>query len=203
MPARPQDAEAAKATAQTLAHALRSRRFARSITQAELAEQVGISLEAYSRLERGQSLPSFPTLMRVCEILETTPNALLLDHHPEATGILPGTGNPPRVRNGAAGPRDPQSERPPHGFQRMRPISDRDGKPEPLGRRPLAIRNPPLPDEGDEPAGLAPEGRVKLGEAEQERLDLTVELLRRLDRADRAAIEAVVRQLARRAGVLR
>ncbi len=192
MPARPQDADAAKATAQTLAQALRTRRFARSITQAELAERVGISLEAYSRLERGQSLPSFPTLMRVCEVLETTPNALLLDAHPEVVGALPGTGNPPRVRKTLADVR----------VGRPAPISDRDGRPDAPGRRPLALRNPPVPDDGDVPPGVAPNGRTRLAQSEQERLELMVELLRRLDRADRAAVDAVVRQLARRAGVL-
>ncbi len=189
MPARPQDADAAKATAQTLARALRARRFAQSLTQAELAETVGISLEAYSRLERAQALPSFPTLMRVCEVLGTTPNALLLDARPEADAPAPS--GPPRMRK---------------NFREMRsrpaPISDRDGKPDALSRRPLALRNPPMPDDGDVPPGVAPQGRVRLAQSEHERLELTVELLRRLDRADRAAVDAVVRQLARRAGVL-
>jgi transcriptional regulator with XRE-family HTH domain len=92
MPARPQDAAAAEATAKTLAQALRSRRFARALTQAALAERLGISLEAYSRLERGQALPSFPTLLRLCAVLETTPDALLLP--------VDAAGNPgmPRVR---------------------------------------------------------------------------------------------------------
>ncbi len=36
-----------------------------------------MSPEAYARIERGQSLPSFPTFMRLCEVMETTPDAML------------------------------------------------------------------------------------------------------------------------------
>ena len=44
---------------------LRSLRLGVSATQSEVAEIAGISLEAYSRIERGLALPSYPTLVRL------------------------------------------------------------------------------------------------------------------------------------------
>lgn len=148
MPTRPQDADAAKVTSRTLAHALRTRRFGRSLTQAELAEKLGISLEAYSRLERGQALPSFPTLLRVCEVLETTPDALLLSGE-----VLTDNPSQPRVR---------------------RKDDDRTDR------------------------------RVQTATAQTapEDMERIVDLLLRLNPADRAAVSALVEHLASRAGLL-
>ncbi len=146
------------------------------LTQAQVAEQIDISVEAYARLERGLALPSFPTLLRACTALHTTPDTLL--QSAEHVAVIGG----PRVR--------------PHEDAQL-PVPTQQ-----LARRPLALKNPAPIDEPDEPAGLAPDGRVRLGAREQEKFDLTIEVLRRLDREDRGAVRAVVMQLGRRAGIL-
>lgn len=51
----------------------------RKITQKELAESLGIIEQTVSKIERGVFSPSFATLLKICEILETTPNELLLE----------------------------------------------------------------------------------------------------------------------------
>ncbi len=184
MPPRPKDAAAARETAERLASALRTRRFDQQLTQGQLADRLDISIEAYARLERGQSLPSFETLLRICTTLGTTPDALLLAN----------AATTPQAENGRNRPRIRPSRAPANSVVVLPVESPR--------RSPLAIRNPPLPDEPDEPPGLAPQGRIRLGAREQERLDLTIELLRRLDRSDRAVVYGMVQQLARRTGVL-
>ncbi|MCY0997949.1 helix-turn-helix transcriptional regulator [Myxococcus sp. MISCRS1] len=47
------------------------------LTQAEVAKQMGLASEVYSRLERGNMLPSVSTLHRLCEVLDVSPNELL------------------------------------------------------------------------------------------------------------------------------
>lgn len=42
------------------------------LTQADVAERVGIATEVYGRLERGRMLPSVPTLWRLCMVLRTS-----------------------------------------------------------------------------------------------------------------------------------
>lgn len=51
----------------------------RKITQKELAEALGIIEQTVSKIERGIFSPSFSTLLKICEILDTTPNELLLE----------------------------------------------------------------------------------------------------------------------------
>lgn len=55
----------------------RAARQAQGLTQADAAERVGVSSEFYGRLERGTSMPSVPTLVRLAEGLATTPDVLL------------------------------------------------------------------------------------------------------------------------------
>ncbi len=55
---------------------VRRARSARGITQSQLAEAIGRSTDLVSRIERGESAPSFGTLEKLCEILETPPAAL-------------------------------------------------------------------------------------------------------------------------------
>jgi len=45
-------------------------RSARRLTQATLAEKVGISTEAISNIERGVNFPSFENLVKITEILK-------------------------------------------------------------------------------------------------------------------------------------
>lgn len=62
---------------QTVAAALRRLRDARGLTQAELAEAVGMAVEAYGRLERGASLPRAETLVLLSEALQSSTDELL------------------------------------------------------------------------------------------------------------------------------
>ncbi len=47
------------------------------LTQADLAASVGIAPEVYGRMERGQILPSVPTLFRLCVALRSGPHELM------------------------------------------------------------------------------------------------------------------------------
>jgi len=47
------------------------------ITQEEAAERVGIATEVYGRMERGNMLPSLPTLVKLCRALGIDANPLL------------------------------------------------------------------------------------------------------------------------------
>ena len=58
------------------AAALAARRRA-ALTQAEVARRVGIQLEVYGRIERGQMFPSVPTLRRLCVALGIPSDELL------------------------------------------------------------------------------------------------------------------------------
>ncbi len=44
----------------------------------EVAERIGISGEAYGRLERGLMAPRLATFLRLCDVLGVEPNELLL-----------------------------------------------------------------------------------------------------------------------------
>jgi transcriptional regulator with XRE-family HTH domain len=63
--------------AATFAHALRSARAARGMTQADVAERVGIAVEAYGRLERGGVLPRASTLVVLSRQLGVSTDQLL------------------------------------------------------------------------------------------------------------------------------
>ncbi len=47
-------------------------------TQEKLGERCEMTAKYISNIERSKSIPSLETLMRLCEALETTPDALLL-----------------------------------------------------------------------------------------------------------------------------
>lgn len=47
-------------------------------TQEKLGEKCDLGAKYISNIERAKSIPSLETLMRLCEALETTPDALLL-----------------------------------------------------------------------------------------------------------------------------
>jgi transcriptional regulator with XRE-family HTH domain len=55
---------------------IRAARFSRSMTQAELSEQIGITIESLSRAERGTILPTVNTLAKLATVLGTTIDAL-------------------------------------------------------------------------------------------------------------------------------
>ncbi len=61
----------------TVSSSLRKFREARGLTQAEVAEAVGIAVEAYGRLERGASLPSTQTLVPLASTLGVSTDEIL------------------------------------------------------------------------------------------------------------------------------
>ncbi len=63
--------------AQQIGSAARDARQALKITQAEAAERVGVSPEFYARIERGQTLPSTPTLAAMAKALQVSADRLL------------------------------------------------------------------------------------------------------------------------------
>lgn len=52
------------------------------LTQAELAESVGVSTQFIGNLERGRAIPSLDTLLSLCYALDFSPNDLLQDSLP-------------------------------------------------------------------------------------------------------------------------
>ncbi|WP_223640224.1 helix-turn-helix domain-containing protein [Corallococcus sp. EGB] len=73
--------------------AAREARLRLGLTQADVAERVGIAMEVYSRMERGRMLPRAQTLRRLCDVLSVSADALL--------GVGPGSAqaqvrSPPR-----------------------------------------------------------------------------------------------------------
>jgi transcriptional regulator with XRE-family HTH domain len=63
--------------AKTLGAAARAARARAELTQAQVARQVGVQLEVYGRIERGEMFPSVPTLRRICVALEIPSDELL------------------------------------------------------------------------------------------------------------------------------
>jgi transcriptional regulator with XRE-family HTH domain len=70
---------------QTFAAALRTAREASRRSQAELAHRVGLSVEAYGRLERGRVLPRASTLVRLARALNVGIDDLLGLREPEGS----------------------------------------------------------------------------------------------------------------------
>jgi transcriptional regulator with XRE-family HTH domain len=62
-----------KALASTIGSRARALRTARGATQEQVAEWVGLASQVYSRLERGQMLPSLPTLVRLATAFAVSP----------------------------------------------------------------------------------------------------------------------------------
>lgn len=60
---------------------IKAARMERSLTQAQLAERVGIEVESMSRIETGAHLPSLERLAEIARILGLRPDTLLFDGH--------------------------------------------------------------------------------------------------------------------------
>jgi transcriptional regulator with XRE-family HTH domain len=60
-----------------LGDAARKARLQARMTQADVAERIGVATEVYGRLERGMMLPSVPTLRKLCATLRVDANELL------------------------------------------------------------------------------------------------------------------------------
>ncbi|NOK33292.1 helix-turn-helix domain-containing protein [Corallococcus exercitus] len=61
----------------TVGTAAREARERQGLTQGDVASQVGIAMEVYSRMERGRVLPSSTTLRRLCMVLRIRADTLL------------------------------------------------------------------------------------------------------------------------------
>ncbi|HWN68024.1 MAG TPA: helix-turn-helix transcriptional regulator, partial [Haliangium sp.] len=61
-----------KDLAVTLGNAARQARKARKLTQERVAEQLDVSVEFYSRIERGLTHPSLDTFLRLLSVLEVS-----------------------------------------------------------------------------------------------------------------------------------
>ncbi len=66
-----------KSLAAVFARELRAARRARGLTQAEVAERVGIAVEVFGRLERRRALPRADTLVRLAAALGVSTDTLL------------------------------------------------------------------------------------------------------------------------------
>jgi transcriptional regulator with XRE-family HTH domain len=90
----------------TVGAAARAARVRLGLTQADVAERVGIAMEVYSRMERGKVLPSVTTLRRLCQVLRIGADTLLgleavarVDAPVEEAPVTTSPGeDPPRLR---------------------------------------------------------------------------------------------------------
>jgi transcriptional regulator with XRE-family HTH domain len=60
-----------------LGETLRAARLKAALTQVDVAERVGVVTEVYGRMERGNMLPSVPSLRKLCVALRMDANAVL------------------------------------------------------------------------------------------------------------------------------
>jgi DNA-binding XRE family transcriptional regulator len=60
-----------------LAAVVREARKKAELTQADVADRIGIVTEVFGRLERGYLLPSIPTFRRICRVLRLDANVVL------------------------------------------------------------------------------------------------------------------------------
>ncbi|MBZ4336712.1 helix-turn-helix domain-containing protein [Corallococcus sp. AS-1-12] len=63
--------------ASTIGNAARAARTRLGLTQADMAQRVGLAHAVYSRMERGLILPRVSTLQRLCGALGVTPDELM------------------------------------------------------------------------------------------------------------------------------
>lgn len=83
--------------AKTIGSEARKARKALQLTQADAADRVGVSYEFYARIERGKSLPSIGTFVRISSALGVSADAMLGTRLPwESAAINPSwTPEPP------------------------------------------------------------------------------------------------------------
>lgn len=56
---------------------LKNYRKYKHITQEKLAELIDLDVRQIARLEAGESLPSIPTLIKLCKVFDITPNDII------------------------------------------------------------------------------------------------------------------------------
>jgi transcriptional regulator with XRE-family HTH domain len=85
-----------KELAESIGAASRVTRHALKLTQEDAAERIGVSAEFYARIERGNALPSVPTLARLCSALGISADTLLGRADPDRAE--PGRAEPGRIK---------------------------------------------------------------------------------------------------------
>ncbi len=86
--------------ASAIGKAARAARERLGLTQVEVAGLMDLSPIVYNRLERGRMLPSVPTLVRLCETLEVSPEVVLGAGTPTGRGrarVPPRDDEPPSL----------------------------------------------------------------------------------------------------------
>lgn len=66
-----------KALAQSIGNAAREARRSLQLTQEDAAERIGVSVEFYSRIERGAALPSLTTFVRMAHVLNVSSDVMI------------------------------------------------------------------------------------------------------------------------------
>jgi transcriptional regulator with XRE-family HTH domain len=94
MPSKPADAREASELARLVGVRVRALRAGAGLTQMQAAERLEMTGEAYARIERGSSLPTCLTLMRIARTFGVTPDALLLEDPPAASSRVRGATEP-------------------------------------------------------------------------------------------------------------
>ncbi|MBR3638384.1 MAG: nucleotide sugar dehydrogenase [Lachnospiraceae bacterium] len=84
----------------SLATAIRTRRKAMGMTQADLAEKTGISRSALSKIETKEYTPSLEQIAAICEVLELEPAAVLADINKPSGEIVEASGNTNKTNTG-------------------------------------------------------------------------------------------------------
>lgn len=85
--------------ASTIGAAARAARNALDRTQEDVADEIGIGVEFYSRIERGKTMPSVPTLWEIARVLSVSADDLLgLSETPHAKRETPVEHPDPDVR---------------------------------------------------------------------------------------------------------
>ncbi|MFT0531944.1 helix-turn-helix domain-containing protein [Castellaniella hirudinis] len=74
--------------AKSLGHTIARHRKAQGLTQDSIAEQLGIGVEAVSRIERGVVLPSLDRLAMLADIFQCQVSELLTETSPRCTDQL-------------------------------------------------------------------------------------------------------------------
>ena len=87
--ATPPRQERARELLRLFARQLHARRMRMGLTQEDLAVRCGISVSYASLLERGERSPSYETLVRLADVLQTSLADLLADMAPEGTDEAP------------------------------------------------------------------------------------------------------------------
>ena len=87
MPRKRTDADIGRCNGKPFGRIVRNLRAERKMSISTFAEQVGICRNYVSQIESGDKLPSFETLLLICNVLDVTPNDLLVDYVDSNKGL--------------------------------------------------------------------------------------------------------------------